>query len=356
MQDVNLGATDFAPLDPPPFSSLAVQREKLPATMSERVKYARKASARVSYAPASESSDDSDADDHEKRKAGSAGERERPEGGRRYQTAELTSCRTQVAAPVSRARVPLSPIRTATRRAMKAKLPRSRARSVPKSLRSARRTPNRARKRRRADSSRGSRSCRSSCSARSVWSLFLAGRGHAAEPTAGRELQICSHLAPVDLLSLQLVNKHFYRLITAKAFQSVWATARRRLGLPDVGGISEAQYATFVFGKACQSCGVKKLSLVRHDYHLRRILCKACRHQRIVKVSRLQKDQPDLLAKLHPLTLQAVNRTACVYTSWSKLPIPRAIAPLTRFLPQTTLGRQRRAGGWTATSKVSALT
>ena len=118
MQDVNLGATDFAPLDPPPFSSLAVQREKLPATMSERVKYARKASARVSYAPASESSDDSDADDHEKRKAGSAGERERPEGGRRYQTAELTSCRTQVAAPVSRARVPLSPIRTATRRAM----------------------------------------------------------------------------------------------------------------------------------------------------------------------------------------------------------------------------------------------
>ena len=125
------------------------------------------------------------------------------------------------------------------------------------------------------------------------------------------ELQICSHLAPVDLLSLQLVNKHFYRLITAKAFQSVWVTSRRCLGLPDVGGMTEAQYATFVFGKACQSCGVKKLSLVRHDYHLRRILCKACRHQRIVKVSRLQKDQPDLLAKLHPLTLQAVTRTAC---------------------------------------------
>lgn len=122
--------------------------------------------------------------------------------------------------------------------------------------------------------------------------------------------EICSHLAPVDLLSLQLVNKHFYRLITANAFQTVWATARRRLGLPDVGGVSEAQYATFVFGKACQSCGVKKLSLVRHDYHLRRILCKACRHQRIVKVSRLHKDHPELYAKLHPLTLRAVNRTA----------------------------------------------
>lgn len=51
-----------------------VQREKLPATMSERVRYSRKASTRVSYAPASESSgDDSDADDHEKIQAGSAG-------------------------------------------------------------------------------------------------------------------------------------------------------------------------------------------------------------------------------------------------------------------------------------------
>ena len=52
---------------------LSVQRVKLPATMSERVRYARKASTRVSYAPASESSEDDSDADHQKPQAGSAG-------------------------------------------------------------------------------------------------------------------------------------------------------------------------------------------------------------------------------------------------------------------------------------------
>ena len=153
---------------------LSVQREGLPATMSERVRYARKASTRVSYAPASESSDsDSDADGHEKPRAGSAGKGLDSRWAKR-RTAEQTLNGTQVAPPASRARVPLPPTRTATRRTMKAKLPRSRAKSAPKRLLSTRRTPNKARKgRKRADSSRESRSCRSSCLARSVSSLCL---------------------------------------------------------------------------------------------------------------------------------------------------------------------------------------
>ncbi|KAG0658578.1 hypothetical protein C6P46_005698 [Rhodotorula mucilaginosa] len=232
--------------------------------MSERVRYARKARARVSYAPASESSDDSDADDHEKRKAGSAGRRA---GQPRKGPAVIDSDGDEASD--------------------ESETPKKPRKKRPKKSTLSKKNTKQSAKKKKGGQLEGVK----------ILPLELLG-------------EICSHLAPVDLLSLQLVNKHFYRLITAKAFQSVWVTSRRCLGLPDVGGMTEAQYATFVFGKACQSCGVKKLSLVRHDYHLRRILCKACRHQRIVKVSRLQKDQPDLLAKLHPLTLQAVTRTA----------------------------------------------
>ncbi|GAA5988853.1 hypothetical protein JCM10908_006199 [Rhodotorula pacifica] len=122
--------------------------------------------------------------------------------------------------------------------------------------------------------------------------------------------EICSHLTPVDLLSLQRVNKQFYRLVSAKSFLPVWIASRRRLKLPDVEGITEPQYAAFVFGKACQGCGGKKVVDQHREYHLRRILCKACRQRRIVRITKLDRDQPELYAKLHPLTLQAVNCTA----------------------------------------------
>ncbi|GJN93397.1 hypothetical protein Rhopal_006452-T1 [Rhodotorula paludigena] len=133
--------------------------------------------------------------------------------------------------------------------------------------------------------------------------------------------EIFSHLDTPDLLSLSQVNKQYRALLTAKASKRLWVEARKDFNLPDLakGDIEEWQYASLFFDDVCQSCSHRGAIVV--DCFLRSRLCKTCRKvnpegsctaTRIVKLETLDRINPKLKAKLHPLAVDCVIRTpAC---------------------------------------------
>lgn len=141
-------------------------------------------------------------------------------------------------------------------------------------------------------------------------------------------MQIFSHLDTPDLLFLSQVNKQYRALLTAKASKRLWVEARKDFNLPDLakGDIQEWQYASSL-DDVCQSCSHKGVIVV--DCFLRSRLCKTCRKvkcvpfssfsscspegscaaTRIVKLETLDRINPKLKAKLHPLAIDCVIRT-----------------------------------------------
>ncbi|KAG0658603.1 hypothetical protein C6P46_005723, partial [Rhodotorula mucilaginosa] len=86
--------------------------------------------------------------------------------------------------------------------------------------------------------------------------------------------EIFSHVGPNTLLSLRLVNKQFHAFLSAKSSDSIWKAARRRAKLPDIEDMTEIQYAELMFGKTCQGCYGDKVGKVYHDFFLRKNFCK----------------------------------------------------------------------------------
>ena len=125
--------------------------------------------------------------------------------------------------------------------------------------------------------------------------------------------QIFSHVGPNTLLSLRLVNKQFHAFLSAKSSDSIWKAARRRAKLPDIEDMTEIQYAELMFGKTCQGCYGDKVGKVYHDFFLRKNFCKRCRRSKIVDVTKLSKDIPDVAARLHPLAVDCVIKSARKY-------------------------------------------
>ncbi|KPV74040.1 uncharacterized protein RHOBADRAFT_45337 [Rhodotorula graminis WP1] len=121
--------------------------------------------------------------------------------------------------------------------------------------------------------------------------------------------EIFSHLYPNDLLALSMVNKEYRALLTAKSSARLWKAARDKLKLPDVvtDHFSEVQYASLVFGRNCQICGISKY--VSLDGRLRLRACKSCRTQHFVKLSSIERTHPDVLAKLHPRAQDVVIKS-----------------------------------------------
>ncbi|GAA5988906.1 hypothetical protein JCM10908_006222 [Rhodotorula pacifica] len=121
--------------------------------------------------------------------------------------------------------------------------------------------------------------------------------------------EIASHVGPNTLLSLRLVNKHFHDFLSTKSSESIWKAARLHAKLPDIEGLTEMQYAELIFGKTCQGCYGNKVGRIYHDFFFRKNLCKRCRHFKIIDVSKLAQEDPELHASLHPAAAQCVMRT-----------------------------------------------
>ena len=66
--------------------------------------------------------------------------------------------------------------------------------------------------------------------------------------------QVLSHLEPMDLLRLALVDKTFQRFLMSKNSAFLWKAARRNVpGLPEIlPGMSEPAYAHLMFSPLCQ--------------------------------------------------------------------------------------------------------
>ena len=81
-------------------------------------------------------------------------------------------------------------------------------------------------------------------------------QGRAIQSITGRgvDLQIASHLLPLDLLHLARVSKHLRSLMLARNSKYVWVAARNNVdpALPEPPvHISEPYYASFVFELHC---------------------------------------------------------------------------------------------------------
>ncbi|GAA5896549.1 hypothetical protein JCM8208_004231 [Rhodotorula glutinis] len=121
--------------------------------------------------------------------------------------------------------------------------------------------------------------------------------------------EIFSHLYPNDLLALSKVNKQYRALLTAKSSSRLWKAARDKLELPDLvtDNFGEIQYASLIFERECQLCGVNNNASVEPRLRIR--YCKSCRTKEIVELSSLKRLHPDVLIKLHPRAQNVVLKS-----------------------------------------------
>ncbi|OBZ75173.1 hypothetical protein A0H81_04815 [Grifola frondosa] len=111
--------------------------------------------------------------------------------------------------------------------------------------------------------------------------------------------EVMSKLKPLDILHLSRVSKDFRSMLMSKTAKHIWKAAR--LNIPDFPDcppdLPEPRYATLVFERYCDGCGVGRASKV--DYSLR-MSCSVKRGKTLLK--RVQyKEVDDQIFQLLPI-------------------------------------------------------
>ncbi|ORY84741.1 hypothetical protein BCR35DRAFT_303100 [Leucosporidium creatinivorum] len=114
--------------------------------------------------------------------------------------------------------------------------------------------------------------------------------------------ETCAHLDPRDLVKLARTSKLFRSLLLSRSSRSIWASARRAAGLPDIEDLSEINYALWLYGTTCMECGSPRKS-VKLDYVLMTRHCNPCRKLLLTPKQGITR------LGLHPHTLACVSKT-----------------------------------------------
>ncbi|KAH6909265.1 hypothetical protein BKA70DRAFT_230617 [Coprinopsis sp. MPI-PUGE-AT-0042] len=89
-------------------------------------------------------------------------------------------------------------------------------------------------------------------------------------------LKIFEHLDSGTILSLSRTNKWLYKILMSKGSNEIWKSARKRArqlpAPPD--GLTEPQWADFVYSQECQVC--REVTGLTHEWHARVRACDKC--------------------------------------------------------------------------------